>query len=374
MDEYVVVNGRRFRKGYTTGSCAAAASKASTLMLFSQRAVEDVAIDTPAGIRLTLPVADVFVLPDRAGCSVVKDGGDDPDVTTGLKICAEALRKGSPGIEVQTGEGIGIVTAPGLKVEVGKPAVNPVPMQMILKEVREVLPENEGVVITLYVPGGAEAALRTYNPKLGIAGGISIIGTSGIVNPMSEEAWKEALALELKVMAAKGAGFAVYVFGNYGESFVEERFGLEKSFVIKISNFIGYMLDKAVEYGMEKILVAGHIGKLVKVAAGIFHTHSRVADGRMEILTAYAALEGADADIVSGIYRCRTTEAAVDIIKQYGFSGVFTRIAENASARCMEHAFGKLKVGSVLFYENNTILAMDKNAMELIREAGGSYE
>lgn len=373
LDEYVVVNGRRFRKGYTTGSCAAAASKASALMLFSQKAVENAAIDTPAGVRLTLPVTDAAVLPDKARCSVVKDGGDDPDVTTGLKIYAEAERKGSPGIEVRTGEGIGIVTLPGLKVEVGKPAINPVPMQMILKEVEEVLPKKEGVIITLFVPGGAEAALKTYNPKLGIVGGISIIGTSGIVNPMSEEAWKEALAVELKVMAAKGAGFAVYVFGNYGESFIEERFGLDKSHRIKISNFIGYMLDKAVEYGLEKLLIVGHIGKLVKVAAGIFHTHSRVADGRMETLTAYAALEGAAADTVSRIYQCRTTEAAVEIIKEQGLSAVFTRIVENASGRCMAYAFGKLKVGSVLFYEDNTILAMDKNAMELIREAGGSY-
>jgi cobalt-precorrin-5B (C1)-methyltransferase len=373
MEEYVVVNGRKFKKGYTTGSCAAAASKASVMMLLSGDAVGEVCIDTPSGVKLTLPVTDVSITSGCVRCSVVKDGGDDPDDTTGLKIFAEAKRNSNSGIEIRTGEGIGIATLPGLQVEVEKPAINPVPEKMILKEVGEVLPQNAGVEITLSVPGGAEAALKTYNPKLGIVGGISILGTSGIVNPMSEEAWKEALALELKVLAAKGKRFAVYIFGNYGESFVSENMGLDEENVIKISNFMGFMLDQAVECGLEKILIAGHLGKLVKVAAGIFHTHSRVADARMEIMAAYTALEGASALTVSQVYGCLTTEAAADIINQKGLYGVYERIVSNASKRCTEYVFNKIKIGCILFHQDNIVLAMDENARKILDEAGCSY-
>jgi cobalt-precorrin-5B (C1)-methyltransferase len=373
MDDYVVVNGKRFRKGYTTGACAAGAAKASVLMLVSGRLAESVEIDTPAGVRLVLPVTDASVTPGGAVCAIVKDGGDDPDVTTGLRIFAEAAWKDGAGIEVGAGEGIGTVTLPGLKVEPGKPAINPAPMQMILKEVGEVLPEGKGVSIRLSVPGGKEAALRTYNPRLGITGGISIIGTTGIVTPMSEEAWKEALALELKVMWGKGVRLAVFVFGNYGESFAEERLRLQESSIIKVSNFVGYMLDRAAELGMEKLLLVGHMGKLVKVAAGIFHTHSRVADARMEILAAYAALEGASREVVSALYGCATTEAAIGIIKKHGLTSIFSRIVENTSKKCMDYCYGKIKIGSVLFHEEGSLLAMDQNAAGLIMEAGGSY-
>lgn len=371
MDDYVVVNGKRFRKGYTTGACAAGAAKASVMILISGKTVESVEIDTPAGVRLVLPVTDTSISPERAKCSIVKDGGDDPDVTSKLRIFAEAAWKGGTGIDIQAGEGIGIVTLPGLKVEPGKPAINPVPMRMILKEVEEVLPENKGVSIKLSVPGGAEAALKTFNPRLGITGGISIIGTTGIVTPMSEDAWKETLALELKVMAAKGVKDAVFVFGNYGKSFAARKLGLDENRIITVSNFVGYMLDRAVELGMEKILMVGHIGKLVKVAGGIFHTHNRVADARMEILAAYAALEGASNQAVSRLYRCKTTEAAVGVINEYGLTGIFTRIVENVSERCMEYCYRNLKVGSVLFYKENSLLAVDKNGIELIKEAWG---
>lgn len=367
LDDYVLVNGKKFRKGYTTGSCAAAASKAAVMMLFTGIIVETVSIDTPAGIRLSLPVSDVICISECCvSCSIVKDGGDDPDITTGLKIFAKAERKAKSGIEIATAEGIGIVTLPGLKVEVGKPAINPVPMKMILKEVSEVLPEGEGVLITLSIPKGEETTLKTYNPKLGIIGGISILGTSGIVNPMSEEAWKEALVAELSVISAKRKKNIVYVFGNYGENFVKNSLGLTIDNVIKISNFVGFMLEQAVEYGIESILIVGHIGKLVKVAAGIFQTHSKIADARMEIMTAYSALEGASNDIVSQIYKCRTTEAAIDIIERNQLRGVYGRIVSNVSKHCTDYVFGKIKIGCVLFHGDAEILAMEANAKEIL--------
>jgi cobalt-precorrin-5B (C1)-methyltransferase len=221
------------------------------------------------------------------------------------------------------------------------------------------------VEILLRVPGGDEVAKRTYNPKLGIVGGISILGTSGIVEPMSEEAWKESLALELKVMAAKGSRQAVFIFGNYGENFVTGQLGMGRDALIKVSNFVGYMLDKAVENGFESLLLAGHPGKLIKVAAGIFHTHSRVADARMEIMTAYAALEGASQEVLSSIYECKTTEAAMQIMNEKQLKGVYARIASNAARRCTEYTFEKIRVGTVLFDAEDTLLAMDDTAKDM---------
>ncbi len=373
MEDYLIVNGRKLRKGYTTGSCAAAAAKAAVLMLHSNDTLNEVTIDTPAGVRVTLPIAEIHRAADRVRCAVIKDGGDDPDVTTGLAIVAEARRKGGPGIELRVGEGIGTVTLPGLKVKVGEPAINPAPRRMILKEVGEVLTEQEGVEITLSVPGGAEIAAKTYNPKLGVVGGISILGTSGIVNPMSEAAWQETLALELGVLVAQGTRRTIYTFGNMGESFITEEMGLGKSRCLKIGNFVGYMLDKAAEYRLEELLIVGHLGKLVKVAAGIFQTHSRIADARMEILAAYAALEGASTDITARIYSCATTEAAAAILNENGLTGVYGRIVTNVARRCMEHLHQQVKIGAVLFHEDRTLLAMDFNAREILKGIGSDY-
>ncbi|SHI67715.1 cobalt-precorrin-5B (C(1))-methyltransferase CbiD [Lutispora thermophila] len=368
MVDYVIIAGKKYRKGYTTGSCAAAAAKAAAYMLISRKVLDTVEIDTPAGIRLKLTVNDVEIAENYAICSIIKDGGDDPDVTTGLKIFAKATLCKSPGIFIIAGEGIGRVTLPGLKVPVGQPAINPVPMKMIKKEVGEVLPQGMGVEIKFSIPGGYEVAEKTYNPKLGIEGGISILGTSGIVVPMSEEAWKESLALDLSMLAAKGCKKVVFIFGNYGENFATGKLPLNNNYIVKISNFAGYMLDKAVEYGFEKLIISGHPGKLVKVAAGIFHTHSRVADARMEIMAAYSALEGASQQLVNSIYQCKTTEAAMDIINKNGLQGVYRRIVENVARRCTDYTFNKIRVGAVIFDGSDNLLAMDKVAEELINE------
>jgi cobalt-precorrin-5B (C1)-methyltransferase len=366
MDDFVTVNGKRYRKGYTTGSCAVAASKASLMMLLGGTVVDTVEIDTPAGIRLRLPVSRVEFTEGSVKCAVVKDGGDDPDVTTGLYVFSEVRLTDKPGVTVGAGEGIGIVKLPGLKVPVGKPAINPVPLMMIEKEIKPLLPEGKGVYIVLSVPGGQETSKMTYNKKLGIEGGISILGTTGIVLPMSEEAWKESLALELGIMAAKGFKDAVFIFGNYGESFTSGVLKINSDRVVKVSNFIGFMLDKAMEYGFERVLLAGHAGKLVKVSAGIFQTHSRVADARMEVIAAYAALEGASKETVENIYRCKTSESAFEIINNMGLNGVYKRIVLNASKRCGEYTYGRIKTGSVLFNNDNEILAADDSVGNIL--------
>jgi len=368
MDEYVTIAGKRLRKGYTTGSCAAAAAKAATYMAAAGKITDGISIDTPSGIVLKLQICDAILNDKYAECSVVKDGGDDPDVTTGLKIFARAELTKDGSIAVKAGEGVGRVTLPGLKVDVGSPAINPVPMKMIIEEVSSVLTEGRGAVITLWIPGGEEIARKTYNPKLGIVGGISIIGTKGIVEPMSEEAWKEALAMELSVLVNKGHTSCVFVFGNYGEDFAANDLNIPKERVVKVSNFIGFMLDKAAEYGIKNVLLVGHLGKLVKVAGGIFHTHSRVADARMEILAAYAGLEGAEIKTIREIYACKTTGEAASVIDKEGLEKIYERIAANVSEKCTDYTYGKVFIGTVLFNEDNRLLNKDAKADKVIKE------
>lgn len=368
FEEYVTVSGKKLRKGYTTGSCAAAAAKAAVQMLVSGNPVTLISIDTPAGVRLTLPVTDAVIGAMEAGCSVIKDGGDDPDVTNGMKICAAARYRDEAGIEIAAGEGIGTVTLPGLKVPPGSPAINPAPLQMIRKEVAEVLPPDRGVKVIISAPDGEEAARRTFNAKLGIVGGISILGTKGIEEPMSEEALKESLALELGIMARQGLKKAALVFGNYGEEFALKSLKIRPQYIMKMGNYIGFMLEKADESQFSDLLIVGHIGKMVKVAAGIFQTHSRVADARGEILCAYAGLEGADPATLTAIYQCRTTEAAVKVILDNGLTGVFSRIGENVARRCSEYVYGRVRIGSVLYAGSDTPLYLNRESREMSEE------
>ncbi|MGE4283637.1 MAG: cobalt-precorrin-5B (C(1))-methyltransferase CbiD [Clostridia bacterium] len=368
---YKMVNGKKLRRGFTTGSCAAAASKAAVMMLLENKIIESVEIDTPKGWRVSLPIKQVEKLDREVRCCVVKDGGDDPDVTHGIEIYAHARLIDSKHIIIKAGEGVGVVTRPGLQVKVGEPAINPVPREMILKEVREVLPEDKGVQITISVPSGQEIGKKTFNPRLGIIGGISILGTTGIVEPMSEEAWKESLALELSMLTAAGHRAVVLVPGNYGEHLAVETLHIDKSIIVRTSNFIGYMIEKCVEYGFERVLMVGHLGKLVKVAAGIFYTHSHTADARAEIVTAYAAAQGADIDTVQALLQSNTTEQAVEILEQAGITGVYDMIANRVSIRCKQKSRDALEVGTIIFTLEKGILSMNKEAKKILRELNG---
>ncbi|HBE76767.1 MAG TPA: cobalamin biosynthesis protein CbiD, partial [Firmicutes bacterium] len=271
-------------------------------------------------------------------------------------------------VVIEAGEGIGRVTLPGLKIPVGRPAINPMPLQMIETEVRRVLPRDKGARIILSVPGGTELAERTFNSKLGIVGGISILGTTGIVEPMSQEALKESLALKLSVMSSQGFTRAAFVFGNYGENFARRTLGIDGEYIVKTGNYLGFMLDKALEYGFREILIIGHLGKLIKVAAGIFQTHSRVADARAEILCAYVALAGAPQAVAAEIYQCPTTEAAVEVMERCGICEVYPQITARVVKRCQEYVYQKIKIGAVLFNDAEHLLAMDGAAEKIIKE------
>lgn len=358
---------KELRSGITTGTCAAAAATAAVLAYLGQ---------APSSVRVALPDDKaVFVTiaaarqTAKGGIAVVKkDSGDDPDITNGVEVHAEVIIRDSQGIIIQGGEGVGKVTKPGLSVPVGQPAINPTPRQMIYLAVERVLPKGLGAIVIISIPGGEALAARTLNPAMGVVGGLSILGTSGIVHPMSEEAFKNSLTPQISVVKALGYGAIVFAPGKIGQDIAVKRYELPGDAVVQTSNFIGFMLEAAARYHMHHVLLFGHLGKLCKVAAGIFHTHNRMADGRLESIAAYAAALGASQKAVQGILASTTTEAVMPIIKEYKLEEVYTVLAERASLRAERYVFGDLKVGTVLVTLQGEILGMDDAA----REIGGS--
>ncbi len=367
MNRYIVKNGKKMRYGYTTGSCAAGVAKAGVEMLFSQERIDSVTIDTPKGWELNLKLQDVVIDESYVSCSIIKDSGDDPDITNKIKIYARVEKTNKNDIEITGGIGVGKVTKKGLAVPIGEYAINPVPMKMIREEVRKVLPNGRGVKITIYCPEGVEVSKKTFNPKLGIIGGISILGTSGIVEPMSEEAFKDSLAIELSILKEQGIKKIIFSPGNYGRDFAR-NLGLSQDALIKTSNFIGFMIDKAVEYNITEILWVGHIGKMIKVAGGTFHTHSKISDGRMEILAANCALHGGSQELIKKIMESNTTEESADYIKEENMEWIFPLLAEKISKKCEERGLDKLNVGTILFSQDQGLLGICPKGKELLEE------
>lgn len=351
--------------------CAAAAAKAAALLLFTGEAPARVAVATPAGRKLYLPVVGAVLGEGWARCGVVKDAGADPDVTDGLTIYV-TVRPALAGVILRGGEGVGVVTRPGLAVPVGEPAINPVPRAVITREVAAVLPPGQGAEVTISVPGGEKVAERTFNPRLGIVGGISILGTTGIVRPMSEEAYRDSLACMVDVAAAEGNHRLVLTPGRMGERSAVERYGFPSAAVVQMGNFVGFVLERAAAAGIEEVLLWGHHGKLVKLAGGIFHTHSRVADGRLEILAAFAAAEGAAPAMVERLLNLAAVEEAVPLLQEAGLDHVFCAVAERASQRAAARVQGRLKVGTVLLDKSGVILGLDEGAREIAAALGAA--
>ena len=312
---------RNLKTGFTTGSCAAAAAKAAAIALLGRKTVDVVNIKTPNGICLEINVAHSSYVNGHAKCAVVKDAGDDPDVTDGARIIAVVAKNESGEICIEGGEGVGRVTLPGLSVPVGMAAINPVPMEMIKSEIRDVCREYSyegGIDAVISIPGGAQLSKKTMNGRLGILGGLSILGTTGIVVPMSNKAIIDTIKAEIDVRSASGTKNLLITPGNYGREFAYSKFGFCIDDAVLCSNFIGEALEHACMKDFDKITIIGHAGKLVKIAGAIMNTHSSIADCRMEIIAAHSALVGAPAFVVGEIMKCATTEAAIDVLVKHG--------------------------------------------------------
>ena len=332
---------KALREGFTTGSCAAAAALACCLRLRDGVCPERVSIVVPEG-RTYAP--EIIAHADGS-CGVIKDSGDDPDITNGVEVVARVEIDAADGpIRFRAGEGVGTVTQPGLKIPVGEPAINPVPRQMIEDAVHSVFGARAGCV-TVSIPGGEEIARKTFNPRLGIVGGLSVLGTSGIVRPMSDAALKDSLCEELKMRAAQGHEFLIYTFGNQGEAML--RALCPGPPIVQVSNEIGFMLDAALELGIRHILLGGHPGKLVKVAAGIMQTHSRTADGRREAIVTQLARLAAPLELIEAVYACTTTDAAMAAIHAAGCDAVWDRLAEAAQRYCSLRVRGEIQMDIV---------------------------
>ncbi|MBQ2615323.1 MAG: cobalamin biosynthesis protein CbiD [Synergistaceae bacterium] len=340
------------RNGITTGTCAAGAAKASALHLVSGSIPENVTVRNLDGLEFHL---DVFQ--EGEYCGVIKDSGDDKaDVTNGVKVLARVdFADGEDEITFAAGEGVGTVTLPGLKVPPGQPAINPVPREMIRIAVREVIP-RQSLRITIAVPNGQEIAKRTFNPRLGIVGGLSILGTTGIVKPMNEQALLDSLTLELRMIRSLGFSEIYVAFAGTGEKFTRRIFHVEGRNVIQCGNYIGHVLDVSAELGFTHATICGNPGKLLKVSAGSFNTHSKVADGRLESLCTHLALMGAKPDIISRIYHSNTTNEAIEIVRAEGFGSVWNNIAEVISRKCEERVNMAMKVSAVFVDAEGEIL------------------
>ena len=369
MKEFIIRDGKKLRLGYTTGSCAAAAAKAAAWMLLSGSKKESIRLLTPKGMELTLAVEDIHLSPNCVRCAIRKDSGDDPDITRDTLIYAEVRKTETVGIVIDGGQGVGRVTMPGLDQPVGAAAINSVPRRMIQENVEEVcglFGYIGGLYVVISAPDGETLAKKTFNPRLGIEGGISILGTTGIVEPMSEQALVDTIHVELRQRREGGADYVLLAPGNYGADYIKGVMGIDPATAVMTSNFIGDTMEMCRELGFRGALLIGHIGKLVKLAGGMWTTHSRYGDCRMDHLTACAAAEGLDAAAAEELLRCATCDDALRILQEQGlYEAVMHRLAGRIDAM-LPYKCGDMEAGAILFSKEYGYLCETKDAAALL--------
>ncbi|MBQ4467350.1 MAG: cobalamin biosynthesis protein CbiD [Firmicutes bacterium] len=389
MKEFVTVDGKELRLGYTTGSCAAAASKAAATMILTGRRLEGIKLLTPKGIELELNVEDTTIeYDDSTGepvlvrCAIRKDSGDDPDVTNGALVYSEVTLTDLKGeVDIDGGYGVGRVTKPGLDQPVGNAAINSVPRKMITENLQEVARElsfSGGFKVVISIPLGVELARKTFNPRLGIEGGISVIGTTGIVEPMSERALIDTIKVELTQKKELGYEYVLLTPGNYGSDFIRDGIGIDPEMAVQTSNFIGDSIDMCVQLGFKGALLIGHIGKLVKIAGNMLNTHSKYGDCRMEILGSAAAVYGVKPETARYILGCAACDEAVRVMREEGIDEaalqlVSDRIERNLDNRAFKAcAIGQsFEVGAIMFSKEYGKLGETAKAQELLEKIVG---
>lgn len=371
LEKYVSKGSKKLRCGFTTGTCAAAASAGAARMLLSGKVIENITVITPSGNSVTVGLTDIKRENDYVSCAVQKDSGDDPDVTDKILVYSTVSYEKS-GITVDGGEGVGRVTKKGLKQQIGEAAINPVPRKMIEEQLKTAASDysyDGGLKAVISVPMGIQIAKKTFNPRLGIEGGISILGTTGIVEPMSEQALIDTISVELDVRKAQNEEFIIVTPGNYGQDFLRDNLGIAVDKCVKCSNFIGDTIDMCIEKGFKSMLLVGHIGKLSKLGCTIYNTHSRYADGRMEAFALCAALCGAERQVLENILGCITTDAALEILKKEGIFDETIKMLEKRIDRSLKlRAKGSIEIGMITFSEEYGILCKTENADNMIEK------
>ena len=374
---YAIRDGKKLYYGYTTGTCAAAAAKAAALMLATRQIVPCVDILTPKGIALNLEVQDASLEEGHARCAIQKYSGDDPDVTNGILVYADVTLMKTPGVAVDGGMGVGRVTKPGLKQAIGEAAINPVPLRMI-REGLESVAEDYGIAglkAVISIPAGVELAKRTFNPRLGIVGGISVLGTSGIVEPMSEAALVESINLELRQKYALGCRRIIISPGNYGADFIRSLCHVEETELVKCSNFIGQTIDMVVSVGFPELLFVSHIGKFIKLTGGIMNTHSREADARAELMAACALRAGCSAETARRLLDCLTTDEMLEVLQQNDLLEKTMQIAgERIDYYLNWRAKGQITIGAAVFSNGIGMLCTTGPADEWLAELKAAEE
>lgn len=368
-DNYVYYNGRKLRKGFTTGTTATAATVAAIRTLLNQEPQETVTVHAANGKTAIFDVEQTDFDEQQASCAIKKDGGDDQDATDGTLIFATVKLRDDNEIHLDGGKGVGRVTKEGLANKPGMPAINPTPRRVIKAAAREELGEKRGVDIVISVPEGERIAKLTYNPRLGIVGGISILGTSGVVTPMSESSWKHSISIEMNIHRKRGDNTIVLVPGNYGEDFAKDELGIPNAKIVQMSNFVGYVLHETQRLGFTKVLIVGDLGKMIKVAGGIFSTHSKDADARAEIMVANLALMGGvPTAFLRKINQCLTTISMIKMIDEAGYQEVYQMIADKIKLRAeklLAHREPHVEIDVVIFSRESGFLAASKPFQEI---------
>jgi cobalt-precorrin-5B (C1)-methyltransferase len=354
-----VRRGKGLREGYSTGSCAAAAAKAAALLLLTGTRPEAVTVNLPIGRRATFRVQQCHLGADRASASIIKDAGDDPDCTHGAEIVAEVSLRPASGIEIEGGTGVGRITKPGLGIAVHQASITRVPRRMITESVSEALAlggHGGGARVLITVPRGEELAKRTMHARLGIIGGISILGTSGIVKPYSTAAYKVSIVQAIDVATAIGLDEVVLTTGGRSEEYAMHYFSLREEAFVQMGDWVGFTLTYLAKKGVSKVNIAGMIGKLSKVVNGDFHTHASRSGVDLNGLAALAAFCGADTETVAAVRRSNTAREAQEIVLANGVTGFFDKVAERAAAQCRAYAEGAFTVQCVLTDSDGAVL------------------
>lgn len=351
----------QMRKGYTTGSNATAAALAATRALLTQTAQETVTIRLPIGQEATFTLHTCEFGPDFARCSCIKDGGDDPDVTHGAEIGATVTWTDTPGITLAGGPGVGVVTKPGLGLEVGGPAINPVPRQMITEHVAAAAGEvlsGRGLRVEIWVTRGEEIARRTLNARLGIIGGISILGTSGLVTPYSTAAYRASIAQGMDVALNQGHTHLVLTTGGRSERFVQRILPhLPEVAFIQMGEFLGWSLKEAAKRpAVTRVTIAGMIGKLSKTAQGKFHLHVSNSQVDPHFLAGVAAECGAPPHVVAEIREANTARHFQEICQREGITAVFQRLCQLCCIQMREYVKAAFTIETIMTDFDGTLL------------------